>query len=257
MGALPEFGLEDRVVVVTGAGRGIGRAIAVDAACSGALVIGCSRTAADLDALDAEIRDAGGRSRTVVADASTAEGVERVLDCAVTAAGRVDGVVNNAGTNRLKPALDYTDEEIDSILDANLRSVYRWCVAAAEQMIAQGTGGSIVNVTSQAGIVGAPERAPYSAAKAGVNNLSRTLAAEWAGYGIRVNALAPTVTMTPLGVKAMADSPEFAEEVRRKILLGRPAEVREISLPAIFLLTDAAAMITGHVLAVDGGWTAV
>ena len=166
-------------------------------------------------------------------------------------------MVNNAGTNILKDALDYTDDEVDLLIDFNLKAIYWSCVVTARKMIEEQHGGVIVNITSQAGVVGAPGRAPYSGAKAGVNNLTRTLAAEWAKHGIRVNALAPTVTLTPLGRQAMESRPSFAAEVKERILLGRPAEVREISLPTVFLLSEAASMITGHTLVVDGGWTIV
>ena len=122
----------------------------------------------------------------------------------------------------------------------------------------QATGGVIINVSSQAGVVGAPERGPYSGAKAGVNNLTRTMAAEWAEYGIRVNAIAPTVTRSPMAEQAMNDSADFAAAIQTKNLLrGDLAEPEEISAPIIFLASKAASMITGHTLVVDGGWTIV
>ena len=125
-------------------------------------------------------------------------------------------------------------------------------------MIAQGEGGSIVNISSQAGVVGAPERGPYSGAKAGVNNLTRTLAAEWAVHQIRVNVVAPTVTRSPLAEQAMQDSQAFADAVKSKNLLrGDLAEPEEMSGPVVFLASDAASMITGHTLVVAGGWTMV
>ena len=255
--ALGEFGLQDSVVLVTGAGKGIGRAIALDAATSGATIVACSRTSEDLESLSQEIEGAGGTCRSLLLDVASTDAAQSLVDYAVTECGRLDALVNNAGTNLLKDALDYTPEEVENIVTVNLIAVYWLCVCAARQMIEQKTGGSIVNITSQAGVVGGPGRSPYSGAKAGVNNMTKSLAAEWAPHGIRVNALAPTVTLTPLGEKAMADRPAFAQEVKERILLGRPATVREISLPTVFLLSNAASMITGHTLVVDGGWTIV
>jgi 2-deoxy-D-gluconate 3-dehydrogenase len=247
---IAEFGLDGMVVAVTGAGKGIGRAIAVDAARAGADIVGCSRTPSDLDELRAEVDALGRACHTVVADVTAPDDVERLLD----AVPKIDAVVNNAGGNRLADALDYAIEDVDQLVTLNLRSVWLVSAAAALRMRATG-GGSILNITSQAGVIAAPGRAPYSAAKAGVNHLTKTLAVEWAPLGIRVNALAPTVTATPLGERAMAEYPALADEVARRNLFGRPASTQEISLPAVFLLSPAAAMITGHVLVVDGGWT--
>jgi gluconate 5-dehydrogenase len=256
MSALKEFSLEGQVIVVTGAGKGIGRGIALDAARSGASVVGCSRTPSDLEELVAEVKGFGGVCQTVTADISTRAGIESVLDFAESAFSRIDGVVNNAGVNKLRDALDFSEEEVDSLIELNLRAVYWSSVLAARRMIRAGTRGSILNITSQAAVMAAPGRAPYAAAKAAVNHLSRTLAAEWAPHGIRVNALAPTVTATPLGILAMQQRPELAAEVgQRNRLAGRAATVSEIARPAVFMLSPAASLITGQVLVVDGGWT--
>ena len=167
-------------------------------------------------------------------------------------------LVNNAGYNQLGKILDYDEELYDLIVDVNLKNVFFCSQAAARRMIARGIRGSIVNISSQAGVVGAPERGPYSGAKGGVNNLTRTAAAEWAEHGIRVNAVAPTVTRSPLAQRAMEESQAFADAVKTKNLLrGDLAEPEEISAPVIFLASDAASMVTGHVLVVDGGWTIV
>lgn len=251
-----DFRLEGQVVLVTGAGKGIGRGVAVHAAAAGATVIATSRTESDLLEVAAEISASGGTCETVTGDLSNVSDIRAVYAFALERCGHVDGVVNNAGFNLLRDALDYDEAEVDELFNVNLRAVYWSCVVAARTMIDQGVRGAIVNITSQAGVVGAPGRAPYSAAKAGVNHLSRSLAAEWAPHGIRVNAVAPTVTATPLGLRAMEQRPEFAAEVARRIVLrGRPAEVAEITQPVIFMLSPAAALITGQALVVDGGWT--
>ena len=255
MTALADFDLAGQVVAVTGAGRGIGRAIALDAGASGAKVVACSRTQDELDTLVTEIEASGGECATVVTDLSTVAGTQAFIDGAIDAFGHIDSLINNAGFNILKDALDYTEDEVNLLLNINYKSVYFLCTAGARTMIEHGKGGAIVNITSQAGVVGAPGRAPYSGAKAGLNNLSRTLAAEWAPHKIRVNALAPTVTMTPLLRQVLEERPAFAAEIAEKVLLGRPAEVREISLPTLFLCSPAASMITGQTLVVDGGWT--
>ena len=258
MAALGRFGLEEKIVVVTGAGRGIGRTIAIEAVQSGAKVAVGSRTEDELNTLAVEVTGMGGECFVHPLDVTDVASIRAFFQGVVAHYGRIDVVVNNAGYNKLAPALDYDEELYDTIVDANLKNVFFCSQSAAKQMIAQGGGGNIVNISSQAGVVGAPERAPYSGAKGGVNNLTKTLAAEWATHGIRVNAVAPTVTRSPLAEQAMKDSQVFADAIKTKNLLrGDLAEPGEISAPVIFLASDAASMITGHTLVVDGGWTIV
>ena len=258
MAPLSRFGLENKVVIVTGAGRGIGRTIALDVARSGARVAIGSRTQSELENLADEIVGMGGECFAHRLDVVDITSIKAFFAGVVEHYGRLDILVNNAGYNKLGAALDDDEELYDTIIDANLKSVFFCSQVAARQMIAQGEGGSIVNISSQAGVVGAPERGPYSGAKAGVNNLTRTLAAEWAVHQIRVNVVAPTVTRSPLAEQAMQDSQAFADAVKSKNLLrGELAEPEEMSGPVVFLASDAASMITGHTLGVDGGWTMV
>lgn len=258
MGTLDSFTLQDKVVVVTGAGRGIGRVIAVDAfKCGARLAIG-SRTTGELETLKDEIEDAGGECMMGSLDVTQVNSIRQFLDGVIEHYGRIDVLINNAGYNKLAKIIDYDEELYDLIVDANLKNVFFCSQMAAQQMIAQGDGGAIVNISSQAGVVGAPERGPYSGAKGGVNNMTRTMAAEWAEHGIRVNVVAPTVTRSPMAEQAMSDSQAFSDAVKTKNLLrGDLAEPEEISAPVIFLASQAASMITGHTLVVDGGWTIV
>lgn len=258
MAHFSRFELPGRVVVVTGAGRGIGRVIACDAVKSGARVAVGSRTVSELESLNAEISALGGECFHVPLDVTKVNSIQQFIDAAVGHYGGIDVMVNNAGYNKVGAALDYDEELFDLIIDTNLKSVFFGSQIAARAMIDADKGGSIINISSQAGVVGAPERGPYSGAKAGVNNMTRTLAAEWAEHGIRVNAVAPTVTRSHMSEAAMSASQAFADAVATKNLLrGDLAEPEEISAPVIFLASDAASMITGHTLVVDGGWTIV
>ena len=255
---LESFSLEGKVVAVTGAGRGIGRTIALDAVRSGARVAVGSRTTGELESLGRVIESMGGECLVHGLDVTDLSSIEAFFEAVDAHYRGLHVLVNNAGYNKLGQILDYDEALYDEIVDTNLKNVFFCSQAAAKSMIARGIRGSIVNISSQAGVVGAPERGPYSAAKGGVNNLTRTAAAEWAEHGIRVNAVAPTVTRTPLAQKGMEDSQAFADAVKTKNLLrGDLAEPEEISAPVIFLASDAASMITGHVLVVDGGWTIV
>jgi NAD(P)-dependent dehydrogenase (short-subunit alcohol dehydrogenase family) len=248
--------LNDKVVIVTGAGRGIGRTIALDCVRSGARVAAGSRTAGELESLAAEIKKMGGECFHHRLDVVSVASINEFFAASIAHYGRLDGLVNNAGYNKQAPILDYGEELYDQIVDANLKNVFFCSQAAARQFIAQGGGGAIVNIASQAGVIGAPGRGPYSGAKGGVINLTRTMAVEWARHRIRVNGVAPTVTRSSMAEQAMRDNQAFAEAVKKMNLLrGDLAEPEEMSAPVVFLLSEAASMITGHTLVVDGGWT--
>lgn len=247
--------LTHKVMIVTGAGRGIGKAIALGAAAAGADLVLGSRTVGELEAVAAEAKPHGRRIVCLPLDVRDLRSIDRFAAEALAAFGRIDVLVNNAGTNRLKPALEVTEEDWDTILDTNLKGLFFLTQAVARSMVERRSG-RIINIASQAGLVGGPIRAPYCASKGGVVNLTRALACEWAPYNVTVNGVAPTVTRTPLAEKAM-ENPEFRATVERNILLGRLAEPEEIAAAVLFLASDAASMITGQTLAVDGGWTAV
>tara|TARA_B100001250_G_scaffold414440_1_gene452853 strand:+ start:5502 stop:6278 length:777 start_codon:yes stop_codon:yes gene_type:complete len=258
MATLDSFTLKNKIVIVTGAGRGIGRVIAKDAVKSGAHVALGSRTTEELKTLSDEIESDGGKSFYHELDVTSVSSIETFVDAVLDRFERIDVLINNAGFNKLAKIIDYDEEMFDLIIDANLKNVFFCSQYVAKSMISRGEGGVIINISSQAGVVGAPERGPYSGAKGGVNNMTRTMAAEWSEYGIRVNVVAPTVTRSPLAEQAMRDSKAFSDAVKEKNLLRHDlAEPEEISAPVIFLASPAASMITGHTLVVDGGWTII
>ncbi len=258
MPALERFALDGKTVVVTGAGRGLGRTMALDAVASGARIAVGSRTLSELETLRDEVEKSGGSCFIHELDVTDVASIQTFFDAVDEHVGGVDVLVNNAGYNKVGKILDYDEELYDLIVDANLKNVFFCSQIAVRKMIERQIKGCIINVSSQAGVVGAPERGPYSGAKGGVNNLTRTMAAEWAPHGIRVNAIAPTVTRTPMAEAAMKVSQAFADAIKEKNLLrGDLAEPEEMSAPVIFLASEAASMITGHTLVVDGGWTIV
>ena len=200
-------------------------------------------------------RKLGCRAEAWELDVANIASIKHFVDQAMQHYGRIDTLVNNAGHNQPKPAIDYTEADFDTIVDINLKGAFFMSTALARHMIASKQGGSIITITSQAGVVGAPLRSIYGAAKSGAGHLVRTLAAEWASQRITVNAIAPTFTRTPMLEKAL-QNPDFARNLE-KVPMGRTAEPDEIAAAVVFLASPAARMITGQTLCVDGGFTAV
>jgi NAD(P)-dependent dehydrogenase (short-subunit alcohol dehydrogenase family) len=235
--------------LVTGAGRGIGRATALALARAGHELICVARTAADLDAVVDEIEAGGGRARSVAVD---------VTDSVALAELDVEGVtalVNCAGGNLPEAFVDVSEEHLDRLLAVNVKSTFLVSQRVVRAMRVDGSGGSIVNLSSQMGRVGSPRRTVYCATKHAVEGLTRAMAVELAPHGIRVNAVAPTFVETPMTAEYLADR-EFRDWVLERIPLGQLAGVADVAAAVCFLTSDSARMITGASLAVDGGWTA-
>lgn len=238
--------LAGRTILITGAGRGLGRACALAAADAGATVIAVARTESDLLALAAERPD---RIQTWAMDATDSRFFARIETLAA-----LDGLVNNAGFNRPQPFLEVDEETLDGMLALNIRSAFRTAQSAARVMARSG-GGAIVNMSSQMGHVGSPRRTVYCTTKHAIEGLTKAMAVELAPLGIRVNSVAPTFIETPMTAPMMADD-NFRRFVLDRIPLGRIGQPEEVADAVIFLLSGRSSLVTGTSLIADGGWTA-
>lgn len=244
------FSLAGRTALVTGAGRGIGRGSALALAAAGADIVALSRTEADLRDLKTEGQRLGHRFAAVPCDVTDSAALRTVI----AGLPRLDVLVICAGTNRPGPLVDVEDEDLDAVLDLNLRAAFVTLQAGARRMMARG-GGSVVLLSSQMGHVGAAGRTVYCATKHALEGLTKAAAVELAPHEIRVNTLAPTFVETPMTAPFLADD-AFAAEVRSRIPLGRIGKVDDVAGAVVFLASDAARLVTGTSLRVDGGWTA-
>ncbi len=251
---LPDFRLDGQVAMVTGASRGIGRDLAKALAGAGAAIAVAATDAGALGSLVDELQTQGSDALAVPIDVTSVQQIRQGFADVHAHFGRLDVLVNNAGLGANHPAEDVTEADWDEMMAVNLRGLFFCCQAAGRIMLEQGHG-RIVNMSSQAGLVGIRDHAVYSASKGGVNMLTKVLALEWSSRGVTVNAVAPTFIYTP-GTADRLDQPEYRQTVLDRIPIGRVGTTADVAGAVIYLASPAGSMVTGHVLTVDGGWTA-
>ena len=251
----PRFDVQGQVALVTGAARGLGRAIALALADAGADVALGLRDPSNDGGLTAEIEAMGRRALQLPLEVGDVAQARAAVEVVVTRFGRLDILVNNAGVGPENPAEDVTEEDFDHTVSVNLKGTFFTSQAAAKVMIDQGSG-RIVNMGSQAGSVALPGESVYCMTKAAIAHLTKCLAVEWGPQGITVNCVAPTFIRTPGTEEALSD-PDFEADVIDRIAgLHRIGEPMDVAGAVLYLCSPAAALVTGHTLLVDGGWTA-
>ena len=247
----PSFRLDDRRALVTGAGRGIGLALAAALAEAGAMVTLVARTASEIETAAQAIQDAGGTAEAAVLDVGDLDAVAAFFDSRPA----FHVLVNNAGTNRPMPMWEVKPADYDAVLDLNVKSAFFMAQGAVKRMLAEGVHGSLIHLGSQMGHVAFAGRSLYCASKWAMEGMSKAFALDLAPHGIRSNVIAPTFIETPLTQPYLED-PAFKAGVLAKIKLGRLGQVEDMMGAGLFLASDASSLVTGTSLLVDGGWTA-
>ncbi len=251
------FDLSERIAVVTGAARGLGRALAHGLADHGAGVVACDINADGAKATADSIRSAGGTATSAHVDVTDATMCDALIKYAITELGRVDILVNDAAIDIVEPFESISDVAWERVVDVDLKGVMQMSRATVRHMIDRGGGGSIINISSIASTIAIPGLGAYSAAKGGVNQLTRVMAVDLAAHGIRVNAIAPGYLANIMeGLGGEHAKPETERRIESHTPMRRRAQLQELVGPVVFLASDAASYVTGAILFVDGGYTA-
>lgn len=248
-----QFHLENKIVVVTGASKGIGAGISKELALAGATVLLCARDTEQLHGLKDDIEKENGVAHVFPLDVRSVDQIKETFKLMYGQFGRIDVLINNAGLGYNHPASDVTEADWDEMMEVNLKGLFFCSQQAGKYMIKNGYG-RIINMSSQASLVAIKDHAVYCASKGGVNLLTKVMALEWAEKGITVNGIAPTFTYTP-GTAERLDDPEYLSGVLNRIPVGKVATIQDIAAAILYLTSSHSGMVTGTTLVIDGGWT--